>query len=178
MNNISPQASTVASLYIEALRHNEPLWFRVASNSMLPLLRKDDSVYIEPAQAQDIRIGDIAAFETSSGLVIHRIVSIQQTQKPIRLLQMSDVEVLPTWVKEQAVIGRVVSVRTTRRKNYSLDLHHPIARWCGKVTAVIRYRLYTYRNNMPLRTAMRIASRLATHLSYWCIRCSCASPQK
>src|SRR5579863_3176992 len=86
MNDTTPQASTLASLYIEALRQKQPLWFRVASNSMLPLLRKDDSVYIEPAQAEDIRIGDIAAFETSSGLVIHRIVAIEQTQETIRLL--------------------------------------------------------------------------------------------
>ncbi len=181
MNDTSPQASTIASLYIEALRQKEPLWFRVASNSMFPLLRKDDSVYIEPAQAQDIRIGDIAAFETSSGLVIHRIISIQQTQELIRLLQMSDVEVQPTWIKEQAVVGRVVTIRTARtirQKSCSLDLRPPIAKWCGKVTAIIRYRLYTYRNNMPLRTVMRIASRLAIHLSYWCIRCCFASPQK
>jgi len=111
MNDTTPRTSTLASLYIEALRQKQPLWFRVASNSMLPLLRKGDSVYIEPAQAEDIRIGDIAAFETSSGLVIHRIVAIEQTHETIRLLQMSDVEVLPAWVKEEAIVGRVITVR-------------------------------------------------------------------
>jgi translation initiation factor 2 gamma subunit (eIF-2gamma) len=175
MNDTTPHTSTIVSLYIEALRQKQPLWFRVASNSMLPLLRKDDSVYIEPAQAEDIRIGDIAAFETSSGLVIHRIVAIAQTHETIRLLQMSDVEVLPTWVKQEAVVGRVITVR---RQKYQLALRHPIAKWCGKVTAVIRYRLYKYRKNIPLRMVMRIASRLAIRLGYWCIRCVSAPPQQ
>lgn len=175
MNDTTARTSTLAFLYIEALRQKQPLWFHVASNSMLPLLRKDDSVYIEPAQAADIRRGDIAAFETSSGLVIHRIVAIEQSHETIRLLQMSDVEVLPTWVKEEAIVGRV---STMRRQTYQLALRHPIAKWCGKVTAVIRYQLYKYQKNMPLRMVMRIASRLAIHLGYWCIRWGSASAQK
>jgi signal peptidase I len=175
MHETTLQATTIASLYIEALRQKQPLWFRVASNSMHPLFYKDDNVYIEPAQPQDIDTGDIAAFETSHGLVIHRIVAIEQKSDTIRLLQMSDVEVMPSWVQEQAIVGRVVTVRC---QGYQLNLRHPIAKWCGKVTATIRYRLYKCRNNMPLSIVLRIASRLAIHLGYWWIRCSCASSQK
>ncbi|MFL5691813.1 MAG: S24/S26 family peptidase, partial [Ktedonobacteraceae bacterium] len=69
----------IASLFIQALREGQSLWFRVASNSMFPLLRKGDEVFIQPVQACEIRLGEIAAFETSSGLVIHRIISIQHT---------------------------------------------------------------------------------------------------
>ncbi len=175
MNNTTLQDATIASLYIEALRQKQPLWFRVASNSMHPLFYKDDSVYIESAQAQDISTGEIAAFETPHGLVIHRIVAIEQISDIIRLLQMSDVEVMPGWVQEQAVVGRVITVGCQGRQ---LNLRHPIAKWSGKVTAAIRYRLYKYGNNMPLSIVLRIASRLAIHLGYWCIRCCCASPQK
>lgn len=175
MNNTTSQAATIASLYIEALRQKQSLWFRVASNSMHPLFYKDDTVYIEPAQARDIHIGEIAAFETSHGLVIHRIVAIEQNSPSIRLLQMSDVEVMPNWVQEQAVVGRVVTVRC---QGYQINLRHPLAQWCGKVTAAIRHRLYNYGITMPLSIVLRIASRLAIHLGYWCIRCCCASPQK
>lgn len=175
MNETTSQATTIASLYIEALRQKQPLWFRVASNSMHPLFYKDDDVYIEPAQAQDIDTGEIAAFETSDGLVIHRIVAIEQKSDTIRLLQMSDVEVIPGWVQEQAVVGRVVTVRCQK---YQLDLRHPVARWCGKVTAVIRHQLYKCRNNMPLSMVLRVASRLAIHLGHWWIRCCCISTQK
>jgi len=175
MNETPSQAATIASLYIEALRQNQPLWFRVASNSMHPLFYKDDLVYIEPAQAQDIATGEIAAFETSHGLVIHRIVAIAQKSDTIRLLQMSDVEIQPSWIQAQAVVGRVVTVRG---QTFQLDLLHPIAKWCSKVTTAIRYQLYKCGNNRPLGIVLRIASRLAIHLGFWLIRCCCASSQK
>lgn len=178
MNDTTTHASTIASLYIDALRHNQSLWFRVASNSMLPLLRKDDEVFIEPALAQDITSGDIAAFETAQGLVIHRIVAIERTQQTSRLLQMSDVEVAPTWVQPQAIVGRVVMARRqTQRGTRQLNLRHPLARWASRVTAATRYRLYRYTKNTPLRLALRIASRLAIHLGGLCIRSCCAETQ-
>jgi signal peptidase I len=169
------QASVMASLFVEAVRQGQSLWFRVASNSMIPLMRAGDNVYIQPAQASEIRPGEIAAFETSDGLVIHRIIDHQQREDSVRLLQMSDVELLPSWVKEQAVVGRVVSIR---RKSRQVDLHHPIAKWCGKITARIRYRLYLHGKNGALRIVLRGYSRLAIHFGYWCIRCCCASPAK
>jgi hypothetical protein len=163
----------IASLFIQALREGQSLWFRVASNSMFPLLRKGDEVFIQPVQACEIRLGEIAAFETSSGLVIHRIISIQHTPTGLRLLQMSDVERLTSWVKEQAVVGRVVNIR---RADKQIDLQSPIAKWCGTVTAHIRNRLYLYDKNIPFRIVLREVSRIVIQLSYWCICRFCASP--
>ncbi len=163
----------IASLFIQALREGQSLWFRVASNSMFPLLRKGDEVYIQPAQAYEIRLGEITAFETSSGLIIHRIISIQHTPTGIRLLQMSDVELLTSWVKEQAVVGRVISIR---RENRQIDLQSSIAKWCGTVAARIRNRLYLYDKNMPFKIVLRGVSRIVIQLSYWCIYRFCASP--
>ena len=54
------QATIITSLFIEAVRQGHASWFRVASKSMLPLLRPGDEVYIQPAQAQEIGIGEIA----------------------------------------------------------------------------------------------------------------------
>src|SRR5258708_22475265 len=163
----------IASLFIQAVRQGQSLWFRVASNSMRPLLRKDDEVYIQSAQAHEIRLGEIAAFETASGLIIHRIISIQRTAAGVRLLQMSDVELLASWVKEEAIAGRVVRIRRTGR---FIDLRKPIAKWCGNVTARIRHRLYLYDKNKPFRVALRGCSRIAVQLSYWCIYPLCACP--
>lgn len=168
-------ASVIASLFIQAIREGQSLWFRVASNSMLPTMRIDDNIYIQPAAAREIRPGEVAAFETPDGLVIHRIIHRQQTNETVRLLQMSDVELLPTWVPEQAVVGRVALVR---RNDRQLNLNHPIAKWCGKVTARIRYRLYLHNKNGLSRIMLRGCSRLAIHLGYWCIYRCCASPVK
>jgi signal peptidase I len=168
----TPQAAVIASLFIQAVREGQALWFLVASNSMLPLIRLGDRVFIQPAQAGEIRIGEIAAFETSDGLVIHRIVHRQQSEETIDLLQMSDVILLPGWVNQQAVVGKVVYVQ---HENKQLDLLHPIAKRCGTVTAHIRYRLYLYNKNIPLRMMLRICSRLGVHLGYWCVRYCCYS---
>lgn len=168
-----PQASIIASLFIQAIREGHSLWFRVVSNSMNPLLRLGDTVFIEPAQANEIHIGEIAAFETPQGLVIHRIVCQQQREGTIRLLQMSDVELLASWVNEQAIVGRIVR---TRRESTEVDMLHPIAKRCGTVTAGIRYKLYLYNKNIPLRMVLRVCSRLIIHAGYWCIRLWCTSP--
>ncbi len=171
-SGISPQSIAIASLFIQAVRQGQALWFRVASNSMFPLLRRNDTVYVQPATANDIRVGDIAAFESVDNLVIHRIVHIQQTGSAIQLLQMSDVELLPSWVKEPAVVGKVIMIRREKRQT---NLLCPIAQWGGKVTAHLRYRLYMYDKNSPLRVVLRACSRLTLFLGYWCIRCFCTS---
>lgn len=171
-SNIPPQSIVIASLFIQAVRQGQSLWFRVASNSMYPLLRRDDTVFIQPASAKDIRVGDIAAFESANSLIIHRIVHTQQTADSLRLLQMSDVELLPSWVNEEVVVGKVVMVR---RKQRQTALQHPIAQWGGKVTARVRHRLYLYDKNSPIRLALRACSRLTLIFGYWCIRCFCTS---
>src|SRR5215469_1031145 len=68
------RATAMASLYIQALRTGETLWFEVVSGSMVPTLNRGNRVRIEAVKAQDIHNGEIAAFETDQGLVIHRIV--------------------------------------------------------------------------------------------------------
>ena len=165
-------ASIIASLYIEALRAGQSLSFRVVSKSMEPTLRMGDSVYIEPAQAQDIRIGDIAAFETPGGVVIHRIVRTEHTGDSIRLLQMADVDLHASWVEAHAIVGRVVSVR---RRHRQFHLQHPIAQRCGTITARLRYPFYLWRGYPPLRVLVRLCSRWVVRSGYVWIRCWCST---
>ena len=133
-----PAAEALASLYVDALRQSQSLWFRVASGSMSPTLRAGDEVCIEPATADQIRTGDIAAFETADGLVIHRIVHRQQSGIDVRLLEMSDVHLHPGRVGTKTIVGRVILARRDTRQ---INLRHPIAQMCGAVTAQLRYRL-------------------------------------
>lgn len=168
----------ITPLFIEAVRQGQACWFRVASQSMLPLLRLDDQVYIQPVTASQIDIGEIAAFETSAGLVIHRIVHTQQTARTLRLLQMADAELLPSWVKEKAIVGRVVRIRRPAQGEdvfHETNLRHPIAKWWGMVTAHLRYRLYLCSRNNPLRLVLRGCSRFCIHVGSWYIRSFCTS---
>lgn len=182
----SRSQSVIADLFIEALRQGQSFWFRVGSGSMLPLLKVGSEVYIEPAPASEIRLGEIAAFETAQGLMIHRIVSItgvvpvqpdrtagekaQGDNSPIRLLQMPDVVVRPSWIDEQAVVGRVVAFRDGNRH---INLKHPVARKYGSVTAYVRYRLYMTENRL-LKIVWRACSRLALTTGCRCIERCCA----
>lgn len=168
------QASVIASLYIQALREGEALWFRVSSGSMEPTLNIGDQVRIEPAKPKDIHNGEIAAFETAQGLVIHRIVHYIQTGTSVRLLEMGDVDLRASWVEEPAVVGRVVAVRRGARH---IDLQHSVAKRCGTVTAFLRYRLYLLHTNKKfakLRVVVRRSSRLAVYIVYWCLHISSA----
>ena len=168
-------ASVIASLYREAVRKGQPLWFRVASGSMHPLLRIGEQVYIEPATAMQLQIGEIAAFETEAGLVIHRIVQRHQENGDIQLVEMSDVHLRAGRVKSGAIIGRVVAIR---KGNTRIDLQKSIAQKCGRVTARARYRLYTMRfRNKLAQVILRKCSRLVARLGSWCTRRFCASSQ-
>lgn len=167
-----PEQDIITSLFIEALRAGQPFSFRVVSNSMVPTLRIGDSVYIEPAKAKDMRVGDIAAFETPLGLVIHRIVRTEHTGTSIRLLQMADVNLHPSWVEERAIIGRVTSAR---RQNREIHLQHPIAQRCDNITARLRYQLYLWNVNTLKSVFLRLCSRWVVRIGYLWIRCRCST---
>lgn len=165
----------IAALYLEAVRKGQPVWFRVVSGSMHPLLRIGEQVRIEPATAEQIQPGEIAAFETDEGLVIHRIVQQVHKSSGIQLVEMSDVYLRVGQVDSAAVVGRVVTIR--QGKTY-IDLQSPIAQKCGRVTARVRYRLYTMRSrNKLIQAMMRKSARLVARLGSWCTRRFCTTSQ-
>lgn len=173
--NGAGEQKVIAELYREALRKGQPLWFRVSSSSMHPLLRIGEEVYIEPATAGDLQIGEIAAFETGAGLVIHRIVQRRSDRGGIQLVEMGDTQLRAGSVESGAVIGRVVAIGRGKRR---IDLQQPIAQKCGRVTARIRYRFYTMRFSDRLtRVILRKSARLVARLAGWSTRCFCASSQ-
>ena len=157
--NTSSHTAILASLSIEALRQGQPMRFRVASGSMRPLLQVNDSVQIEPTST--VTIGDIAAFETHDGLVIHRVVHTQQNQGTLRLLQMGDGEVRPTWIESETVVGRVTAVY---KGTQVVSLETPIAQWYSVLIATLRYQVYLHKTNVPFSMALRLCSRLLLYL--------------
>ncbi len=173
--NGAVEQNVIAELYREALRKGQPLWFRVLSGSMSPMLRVGEEVYIAPTTAGDLQIGEIAAFETDAGLVIHRIVQRLSDRGSIQLIEMSDVYLHAGQVESGAAIGRVVAIGRGKRR---IDLQRPIAQKCGRVTARARYRLYTVRSrNRLTQIIVRKSARLIARLASWCTRRFCASSQ-
>lgn len=169
------EQNVIAELYREALRKGQPLWFRVSSGSMSPMLHIGEEVYIVPATADDVQVGEIAAFETEAGLIIHRIVQRGLDEGKVQLVEMSDVHLQAGRVESGAVIGRVVAIGRGKRR---IDLQRPIAQKCGRVTARARYRLYTVRSRNRLAQVLaRKSARLVARLASRYTRCFCASSQ-
>ncbi|MGH2493484.1 MAG: hypothetical protein ACRDIV_02165 [Ktedonobacteraceae bacterium] len=173
---LSQDSAMIATLYIEAVRKGQPQWFRVISGSMHPLLRIGEEVRVEPATAGQIAVGEIAAFETGEGLVIHRIVQRRQEDAGVQLVEMSDVHFRVGRVDAEAVVGRVVAIR---RDHTYIDLQRPIAQKCGRVTARVRYRLYTMRSGNKLaQVIMRKSARLVARLASCFVRRFCTTSQR
>ena len=169
------EQGVIAELYREALRKGQPLWFRVSSGSMHPLLRIGEEVYIEPATATDLQVGEIAAFETDAELVIHRIVQRRSDRHGVQLIEMSDVHLRAGRVKSGAAIGRVVAIGRGKQR---VDLQRPIAQKCGRVTARMRYRLYTvHSRNRLAQVIVKKSARLVARLASWPTRRFCVSSQ-
>lgn len=173
--NGAGEQKVIAELYREALRKGQPLWFRVSSGSMHPLLRIGEEVYIEPATAGDLQVGEIAAFETGAGLVIHRIVQRRSDRGGIQLVEMGDTQLRAGPIESGAVIGRVIAIGRGKQR---IDLQRPIAQKCGRVTARIRYRFYTMRfSNRLTHVILCKSARLVARLAGWSTRRFCASSQ-
>ncbi len=172
------ESATLNSLYIQALRQGQSIWFRVVSGSMHPLLRVEDAVHIQPASLSDLHIGDIAAFETPAGLVVHRIVHVLPSVIPARFIEMGDITLQAHEVTEEAIAGRVCAVR---RGDLLIDLQRPVAKRLGGVTARMRYRLYCkYRDSKHdlVRLVVRKSARLAARVGSAVIRRACASLER
>lgn len=166
-------AAAIAALHIEALRQGQSLWFRVSSGSMHPSLKIGEEVRIVPASARELRVGDIMAFESSEGLVIHRLAAIAQDGS--QLIEMSDVHFKIRQVNESAVVGRVVAARLGE---HSLDLTRPLAKKGGAVIAWARYRFYHRYANTTNRTVQfftRKSARLVVRLVNWLLRATCST---
>ena|SRR5438874_3683510 len=167
------ETSIIASLFTQALRQGQSLWFRVASGSMQPTFSVGDQIYIEPAMAHSLRPGEIVAFETSDSLVVHRVVRRKPSGTHILLLEMSDAYLQANWIEEQAVVGRVVAIRRGRQQ---ADLQRPVAKRCGAVTAYLRFRLYQVHANHKFTSfILSKCSRLVVRICSWCVRLCCSS---
>ncbi|MDQ2714612.1 MAG: S24/S26 family peptidase [Chloroflexota bacterium] len=161
------RAAIVASLYIQALRQGQGLWFRVASASMNPTLRVGEAVWIEPATADEILPGEIIAFEAPTGLTTHRVLLRQRSDNALLLLQTGDASIEAGWISAQAVVGRVARIRA---RTGLVDLRCPLARRSGNMTARLRYLSYRTRKLPFLGSSVRKCSRLSIRFGDQCIR--------
>lgn len=71
-----------SSLFIEVIKDNlnkgREVQFIAKGNSMLPLIRPmKDTIYLEPINKEQIRVGDIVLFHFEGKAVLHRVAFIR-----------------------------------------------------------------------------------------------------
>ena len=125
--------SAVREFQIELLKRERQAWFRILSNSMEPLIRKDDRVRVAAMNASDARTGDIALLCTDGVFVAHRLVRIIRNSDRFHFFQKGDANGSVSPVEEEAIIGKVVAVE---RKGMVLDLTHGSGRLQNALLAI------------------------------------------
>ncbi len=85
--------------------------FKIRGTSMQPLIRESDTISVRPIlNAADLRIGDIAVFKGTTGIVAHRIVGKFKIDNACYLREKGDYKQAPTVVPAELIIGKVVKI--------------------------------------------------------------------
>jgi protein involved in polysaccharide export with SLBB domain len=90
------------------LRNNINMKVPVTGDSMSPLLRTGDSIYVEPVKAKDLSAGDILVYKTEGNMVAHRLIRILRSNGKFMFLTKGDTfSSADSLLKESDLIGRV-----------------------------------------------------------------------
>jgi len=94
-------------------------WARVTSGSMWPLIRPGDSVLIQPVHAEQVRFGDVVAFERAEQTVVHRVLGTRRDRGSVVFIEKGDLNTFVGEVGGEQVLGRVTCIR---RGGHDLDI--------------------------------------------------------
>ncbi len=101
------------------LSNNINMKVPVTGDSMSPLLRTGDSIYVEPVKAEDLSAGDILVYKTQGNMVAHRLIRILRSNGKFMFLTKGDTfSSADSLLKESDLIGRVYATG-----KYGMDLN-------------------------------------------------------
>lgn len=66
------------SIIVDLLMSGVAVRFRAQGNSMYPLIRSDDYLYVEPVPAAQVVRGDIVLARAERGLTAHRVLHVRR----------------------------------------------------------------------------------------------------
>lgn len=99
------------SLWREQLQRGGIVSFRIASNSMLPMLSRNDRILVKRIPTDDQpRLGDIILFDMAGRWVVHRIVGRKKTDGTTFFRQKGDAAYRSALTPASAVAGRVFMI--------------------------------------------------------------------
>jgi phage repressor protein C with HTH and peptisase S24 domain len=73
---MTPAPAAIAQLVTETLREGRPVELRLLGRSMLPLIPPGSVLRIEPARADDVRLGEVVLVDLGGRHLCHRLVYV------------------------------------------------------------------------------------------------------
>jgi hypothetical protein len=103
---IHPPANTALGTVaaIERLRAGRATSLEIEGTSMEPLLVAGETVRVEPCRPEDLRVGDLVAFERDGRVILHRV--LRRGARTGDVTEKGDNAALPTRVAPCRVLGR------------------------------------------------------------------------
>jgi signal peptidase I len=84
---------------------------KIKGTSMLPLIREGDTLGVTPVvTVKNLKIGDIAVYKASNGIIAHRIIAKYKKGDTIILREKGDRGAVLHSITEQQIIGRVIKI--------------------------------------------------------------------
>jgi len=129
----------IHSILAENYKQTQHASCKVVGNSMFPLIRKGDWIYIEPITENNLQSGDIILFSVNQRFVVHRIVNIENDQ----LVTKGDwSRSLDPSITKVNVIGKLVAIK---KGKYKLTLNHPFLRIQNQLIRLLNQKILNFR---------------------------------
>jgi hypothetical protein len=117
----------VSPLVLEVARHilqeGYGVLLKTRGHSMVPIIRSDGLIQVEPARPEDLLLGDIVVYRRGDQVVAHRLVAKRQEEN-LRLFTRGDTF---SWqsreeIRPEQVLGRVTVVQNRRGRQIRIDV--------------------------------------------------------
>jgi signal peptidase I len=174
-------SEVISGLLRHSLKAGKQPYVTVASNSMLPLLRRGDQIQLTDVPPEELQPGDIIVLGAPAELIVHRFWGLHRRDGAPGLLTKGDhlIHFDPS-VPAAALIGRVIR---RQREDRQLNLTDGIGRWLNqRLASVIALELRLLRKTPDSMNAedqqshdirkvdspgRRLAARLTHSLLYY-----------
>jgi signal peptidase I len=129
-------APILNELWEELLIQHKICWARVISNSMYPLIQRDDQVLVERANLHKVHFGDIAVFRRNGTLMTHRVLRKHKFNGEYHFLEKGDATLQSGLVSAKNIIGWVIAIKSPGKTILTMS---GSGRWLQLALACISY---------------------------------------
>lgn len=132
VGKVFPHAESVLGLLANAGRQ---MTFEVTGTSMEPLLTPGDRVTVQPVCGDRLKRGNVIAFVSGGQVVVHRLIGKRRRSGTMFYRESGDNTGTWTWIREEALIGRVVSFDG---RGGRADMEDALWKWANPVLGTFR----------------------------------------